>query len=139
MAYININATEGASYEAGYFLADAENCTRVTKQISADDASAVTTDNSGKYVPAGATYKETVTTTDGDNTTSTEQIVGIVFEDVDVSSGDMPGSVVIDGTIYKDRLVTPSDADALENIGFKVIDETSTVERPEDFEVKKTE
>lgn len=119
MAFIHRNENVGKVYAPGYFLADAEHCTRETRTIKQTDASVKTADNGGKYVPMGATYK------DGDT------VVGVVYEDVDVTSGDMPGSVVTAGTIIKDRLVTPDDAAALKTAGFTVIEATPTVTRPE--------
>lgn len=118
MSFIQRNETTGKVYAPGFFLANDEHCTRLTKTIKANDASVKTADNGGKYVPAGATYKEG------------ETVVGVVFEDVDVSNGDAPGSVVTAGTIYKDLLVTPADADALKAAGFAVLD-APAVTRPE--------
>lgn len=78
------------TYAPGYFLAEAD-CARETKQISA--GSATTAANGGKFVPMGTIYPSN----DGN-------AIGIVYEDVDVSTGNMPGSVVIKGVIYEDRL-----------------------------------
>lgn len=127
MSFIQRDEYTGKAYAPGFFLADNEHCTRVTKTIKADDKSVQTADNGGKYVPMGATYKETA----GDGETATEKVVGVVYEDVDVSFGDMPGSVVTAGTIYKNRLVTPDDAEELAKIGFTIIDEEPDVTRPE--------
>ena len=103
-------------YHPGYFLAH-EECTRLTKQISA--ANALTADNGGKYVAMGTPYP-------ADDATA----IGIVYEDVDVTTGDMPGSVVTAGTVYENRL-TISDAakTALEGKGFTFITE-GAVTRP---------
>lgn len=128
MSFVRINENTGTVYAPGYFLAH-EECTRVTKTIKADDKSVKTAANGGKYVPMGATYKETVT--GAGEGAATEKIVGVVYEDVDVTHGDMPGSVVTAGTIYKDRLVTPADAEELAKIGFTVIESADTVTRPE--------
>lgn len=127
MSFIQRNEYTGKAYAPGFFLADSEHCTRVTKTIKADDKSVRTADNGGKYVPMGATYKETT----GTGEKATEAVVGVVYEDVDVSRGDVPGSVVTAGTIYKDRLVTPDDADALKAIGFTIIEAEPEVTRPE--------
>lgn len=126
MSFVKINENTGKVYAAGYFLADPEHCTRETRTIKADDASVKTADNGGKYVPMGATYK-VAGTGKGESPT----VVGVVFEDVDVTNGDAAGSVVTSGTIIKDRLVTPTDADALKAIGFTVIDTVDDVVRPE--------
>ena len=108
-----ITTTEGRPFSAGYFLAETENCERKTRQILQEGAK--TTDNGGKYVPAGTVYPA------NDNTAE-----GIVYEDVDVTSGDMPGSVVLRGTIYENRLpVTLATAakTALTAKGFKFVTE----------------
>lgn len=96
---------EGTTYAPGYFLAVGdETVTRETREISASSALAVTTDEGGKYVPAGTAYP----TNDGN-------AVGILYEDVDVTTGNMPGSVVTGGaTVYEDRLaVTGAQYDAV--------------------------
>ena len=88
-----IGAVEkGVVYAPGYFLAH-EECERKTKTISASSALAVTAADGSKYVPMGTAYP----TNDG-------SAVGILYEDVDVTTGSMPGSVVMGGVIYEDRL-----------------------------------
>lgn len=126
MSFTHINENKGTVYAAGYFLADPEHCTRETRTIKADDKSVKTADNGGKYVPMGATYKVAGT---GEDAAAT--VAGVVFEDVDVTDGDAAGSVVTSGTIIKDRLVNPDDADALKAIGFTIIDTVDDVVRPE--------
>lgn len=79
-------------YAPGYFLAS-EICERKTRTISATATSVKTASNGSKYVPGGTIYP---------NNDSTA--VGIVYEDVDVTTGDMPGSVVVKGTVYENRL-----------------------------------
>lgn len=123
MSFVKRDALAGKEYAPGFFLASAD-CTRETQTIKADDASAITADNGGKYVPMGATFKDGTT------------VKGVVYEDVDVTFGDMPGSVVTRGVIYKDRLVTPDDADALKALGFTVIDTAPEVTRPDGFEIE---
>lgn len=81
----------GQCYAPGWFLADNEDCERKTQQIS--QTGAITGENGAKYVRMGTVYPA------NDGTA-----VGIVYEDVDVSSGDMPGSVVLSGKVYEDRL-----------------------------------
>lgn len=85
-----ISGSKGQGYEPGYFLAH-EECTRETREIS--QSGAITADNGGKYVPMGTVYPSN----DGN-------AVGIVYEDVDVTYGNMPGSVVTAGTVIEDRL-----------------------------------
>lgn len=111
-----IGEEKNVMYHPGYFLAH-EECTRVTKQMPQSGAS--TAANGGLYVPMGTIFP-------ADDATA----IGIVYEDVDVTSGDMPGSVVTAGTVYEDRLTISSDAkSALETAGFKFVAEP-TVTRP---------
>lgn len=84
-------SVKGAVYAPGYFLVNNEDCTRKTREFSQDDA--VTADNGAKYVPMGTVYPANDSTAEG-----------IVYEDVDVTSGNMPGSVVLSGVVYEDRL-----------------------------------
>jgi hypothetical protein len=94
MSFIG-NTKQGTTYAPGYFIAAGdETIQRETKEISASSALVITTDEGGKYVPAGTAYP----TNDGN-------AVGILYEDVDVTTGNMPGSVITSGaTIYEDRL-----------------------------------
>lgn len=96
-----IGAVEnGAGYAPGFFLAH-EECVRKTQQIN--QALATTTSTGAKYVPMGTVWPA------NDGTAK-----GIVFEDVDVSTGDMPGSVVMSGVVYEDRLpITDADYDSV--------------------------
>lgn len=77
-------------YAPGFFLAH-EECVRETKQIA--QSGAITTDDGSKYVPMGSAYPS-----------NDSNAIGIVYEDVDVTTGDMPGSVVTKGVVYEDRL-----------------------------------
>lgn len=93
---------KGVNYHPGYFLAH-EECERKTKQIAQNSALVVTADNGSKYVPMGTAYP----TNDGN-------AIGIVYEDVDVTTGNMPGSVVTKGVIYENRLaITGADYDSV--------------------------
>lgn len=123
MAFIG-GPEKGTVYQPGWFLAH-EDCTRVTRNFKADDESVTTKDgpNGGKYVPMGSIYKEASTP------------VGIVYEDVDVSLGEAAGSVVIAGTVYKDRLETQAQTDVTEIAAIHVIDAAPTVKRPPDKDV----
>lgn len=85
-----IGQEKGKTYAAGYFLAH-EECERKTRQ--ATQAMAVTADNGAKYVPMGSAYPS-----------NDSNAIGIVYEDCDVTNGDMPCSVVTKGAIYEDRL-----------------------------------
>lgn len=86
---------QAGTYRPGWFLAVDEPVTRKTKQIA--QSGAVTADDGAKYVPMGTAWPS-----------NDANAVGIVYEDVDVTSGDMPGSVVMNGTIYENRLAIVS-------------------------------
>lgn len=82
----------GVAYQPGYFLASAE-CTRVTTTAEANNAAVKTASNGGEYLPMGTIYPAADATAEG-----------IIYEDVDVSTGDMPASLVTKGVVYEDRL-----------------------------------
>lgn len=88
MAFREADA-QGVVYAPGYFLAH-EECVRLTQQIAQAGA---TEANGGKYVKAGTPWPA-----------NNSSIVGLVYEDVDVTAGNMPGSVVMKGVVYEDRL-----------------------------------
>lgn len=119
MSFIERNATVGKTYAPGWFLAH-EECVRETRQIPQSGA---TSANGGKYQKMGSFYPA--------NNSST--VEGILYEDVDVTSGDMPGSVVTKGVVYLNRLPASPESGvqaALEAKGFKFINESDVV-RPE--------
>lgn len=119
MSFIERNATVGKTYAPGWFLAH-EECVRETRQIPQSGA---TSANGGKYQKMGSFYPA--------NNSST--VEGILYEDVDVTSGDMPGSVVTKGVVYLNRLPAAPESgvqSALEAKGFKFINESDVV-RPE--------
>ena len=112
----------GKVYTPGWFLAE-EVCSRETRTIPVTHAQVETTDNGGKYVPMGAFYPA--------NSSST--VEGIVYEDVDVTTGAMPGSVVTKGVVYLDRLPAAPESgvqSALEAKGFKFYASVPSVSRP---------
>jgi len=82
--------SQGVAYAPGYFLAH-EECTRETRQIS--QTGATTAEDGSKYVKMGTAYPS-----------NDANAIGIVYEDVDVTTGAMPGSVVTKGEVYEDRL-----------------------------------
>lgn len=115
-----IGSVKGQTYTPGWFLVNNDGVTLETRQIA--QSGAETAPSGGKVVRMGTVYPANGATAEG-----------IVFEDVDVTSGDMPGSVVTRGTIYLDRLPTaPVDAakTALTAKGFVLIDAAPTVTRP---------
>lgn len=118
MSFYTENKTSKV-YAPGWFLAIGEPCERLTHQM--EQANAEESENGGKYIPMGTVYPA-----------NDETAIGIVYEDVDVSTGDMPGSVVTKGTVYKNRLPVELDTDAqtaLEGKGFAFIEEPE-VTRP---------
>jgi len=92
MSFISTPLT-GKGWEAGWFLVDNEDCTRLTTTIAANHAQVVTRPDGTKYVPAGAIVPANGATAKG-----------ILYEDVDVTTGAMPGSIVTRGAVYTDRL-----------------------------------
>lgn len=123
MSFIKTPDTAGQAYAPGYFLADNEDCTRLTREIAQNHAQVITDGNGGKHVPMGAFWPA--------NDSATVQ--GIVYEDVDVTACNMPGSVVLAGTVYLDRLPAAPDTGvqaALEAKGFRFFDAAPAVTRP---------
>lgn len=109
MSFIS-GTKQGKSYAPGYFLAS-EDCERETREIAQSGATTVGTD---KVVKMGTFYPA--------NNAST--VEGIVYEDVDVTNGDMPGSVVTKGVVYTNRLPVAPESGvvaALEAKGFKFV------------------
>ena len=111
---------QNIGYEPGYFLASAD-CKRETVQVAQNHSQVVTTADGCKYVPAGAV----IPSNDGN-------AKGILYEDVDVTTGAMPGSLVTEGVVYEDRLpaAIESSAEAVLT-GIKVITSAPAVVRPD--------
>lgn len=128
MAFID-KPSEGAIYQPGWFLAH-EECRRETRMFKQDtDSGHITVKdapNGGKYVPMGSVYKDAAGTA-----------IGIVYEDVDVTVGDMPGSVVTAGTVYGDRLAAGADEELTAVTTIKIIEKAPEVTRPEAFKTGK--
>lgn len=99
------------SYQPGWFLADDENCTRITMTIPAESDHVIVNEDGTKYVPMGTVFA-----------------AGILYEDVDVSTGDMPGSLVIAAKVYEDRLV--GDTEDLTNTDIILVGDAPVVIRP---------
>lgn len=120
MSFIQ-NDENSKVYAPGYFLAH-EECTRETREMKQSDA--VTRADGAKYIPMGTVYPEV-----GENAE------GIVYEDVDVTAGNAPGSVVTKGEVFKNRIplseeqLTGSTLTALGAKGFVFRDEPA-VTRP---------
>ena len=110
-----IKAENGAVYAPGYFLVHPEDVTRETCTVKADHENVKTATNGGKYVPAGSVIPA----------------VGILYEDVDVSSGDMPGSVVTRGAVYEDKISPAVDTAAKTALkGITFVATTPAITRP---------
>lgn len=112
---------QGKVYAPGYFLAH-EECERKTRQIA--QSGATTAANGGKYVKMGTFYPAN----------DSSVVEGIVYEDVDVTNGNMPGSVVTKGVVYLDRLPASPESgvqSALEGKGFTFITSAPKAIRPE--------
>ena len=110
----------GQTYAPGWFLVNNENCTRLTKTIP--QTLATTAADGTKYVKMGTVFPS-----------NDANAIGIVYEDVDVTAGAMPGSVVTKGEVYTDKLPTaPASAakTALEALGFKFVATSPAVTRP---------
>lgn len=111
--------SKGVTYTPGYFLAH-EECERKTRQI----LQAGSTDVGGrKYVKMGTIYPANDATAEG-----------IVYEDVDVTTGDMPGSVVLKGVVYENRLpaaINSAAKTALEGKGFTFVATAPAITRPD--------
>lgn len=119
MSFIG-NVEQGRSYTPGWFLESEVGVVRKTRQIAA--ANAKTAAGGGKYVPMGTVWPANDSTAEG-----------IVYEDVDVSTGDMPGSVVLAGRVYEDRLpaaLSTAAKTALTGKGFTLIATSPAVTRP---------
>ena len=117
MAFIE-PVKQGVVYAPGYFLAH-EECVRKTYEIS--DSGVVADANGGKHVACGTPYPSN----DGN-------CIGLLYEDVDVTAGDMPGSVVLEGVVWEDRLpvaLNGAAKSALQAKGF-VFMTTPSVSRP---------
>lgn len=108
-------STQGKTFAPGWFLASAD-CVRKTRQMLESLA------NEDKIVPMGTIYPANDGTAEG-----------IVYEDIDVSTGDMPGSVVLQGRVYTNRLpveINSAAQSALEAKGF-VFETEPEITRPE--------
>ena len=115
-----ISKSDGRSHNAGFFLESEVDVVRKTKTIKADMGVVV---GDKKIVPAGTAWPA-----------DDETAEGIVYEDVDVTTGDMPGSVVIEGRVYADRVsdtVTTSKT-TLAGKGITFIEKVPEIKRGEE-------
>ena len=106
-------------YQPGWFLAKGD-CQRETVQVAQNHAQVVTKADGSKYVPAGAV----VPSNDGN-------AKGLLYEDVDVTTGAMPGSLVTEGSVYEDRLPASVQSSAKAVLpGIKFISQAPGITRP---------
>ena len=123
MAFIG-KVNEGTTYNPGFFLAyNDEGVVRETREIAQNSAAVITSEDGTKHVPGGTAYPSN----DGN-------AIGILYEDVDVTVGNMPGSVITgNATVYLDRLPVALDDSAktaLAAKGFNFVDTVPAVTRP---------
>ena len=114
-----IQNTTGRGYAPGWILAEAD-CSRETAQIAANHAQAITLADGTKIVPMGAVIPS-----------NDANAKGILYEDIEVTTGAMPGSIITKGVIYSDRLpaaLASAAASALTGITTKTV---PTVTRPD--------
>lgn len=118
MSFIGNKTNRG--YAPGWFLAEAD-CSRETVQVAANHAQAITLTDGSKIVPMGAVVPANDATAKG-----------ILYEDVEITNGAAPGSLVTKGVIYESRLpaaLASAAKTALTGITIKTV---PTVTRPED-------
>ncbi|MBQ9041422.1 MAG: hypothetical protein IJ111_01240 [Eggerthellaceae bacterium] len=111
-------ASNGITFNAGHFLADDENCVRESMSIAANHAQKLTI-NGKTIVPAGAVIPA--------NGASAK---GILYEDIDVTNGSKPGSVVTKGIVYGDLLPAELAEDAAKALTGITVIESPEITRP---------
>lgn len=94
---------QGEAFAPGWFLADCENCTRLTYQVGGAGYAGTVRDTADgrKVVPMGSLFP------------SMNEPAGIVYEDIDVTDGAMPASIVVAGKVYGDRVESAADIDGI--------------------------
>lgn len=122
MSFIG-DVKKGSTYNPGGFIANGdENIVRETREVAQNSALVVTSEDGTKHVPVGTAYP----TNDGN-------AIGILYEDVDVTVGNMPGSVITgNAVIYEDKLTITSDVvsyDAVTPVGTEDPSEEGWYER----------
>ena len=113
-------AEKGRNFAPGWFLESEVGVVRKTRQIS--QSGAATAEDGSKYVPMGTIWPS-----------NDASAAGIVYEDIDVTTGDMPGSVVLAGRVYEGRLpvsIAAAAKTALTAKGFVFIATSPSVTRP---------
>lgn len=96
---------QGIGFAAGWFLADNENCTRITAQVGGDGyGGTVKTIGDRKIVPMGSLFP------------SASAPTGIVYEDIDVTNGAKPASIVVSGRVFSERLDSTPEIAGIEYV-----------------------
>lgn len=113
MSFIR-DVEKGRGFEAGFFMESEVGLVRKTRQIKAAGAETI---GAEKYVLAGTLYSE-----GGEK--------GIVYEPVNVTSGDMPGSVVLAGRVYGDLIDAGAKSALEDDENFTIIETRPDVTRP---------
>lgn len=90
---------KGEVFAPGWFLADQEDCTRLTYQVGEKDYAGTvrTLEDGRKIVPMGSIFPD----------------VGIIYEDIDVTNGAKPASVVVGGKVYTERVESAPEIDGI--------------------------
>ncbi len=126
MSYFD-GPNKGYGWAAGHFLKDDELCVRQSAIISSSHSQAVTR-GSRKVVPAGAVIPA-----------NGSSAVGILYEDIDVTEGSKMGSIVVEGTVYEDKLPAAIEASAESAMtGITVVTTSPSVTRPDWFKKAQT-
>jgi len=111
----------GTTFNAGHFLADDEECLRESATVASNHGQIVTL-NGRKIVPAGAFIPSRGSSS-----------VGILYEDVDVTDGAAPGSIVTKGVVARDLLPLDANSDAISALtGIRFV-YSKPVTRPAEF------
>lgn len=111
----------GTIFNAGHFLVDDENCLRESATIASNHSQIVTL-NGRKIVPAGAFVPSRGSSS-----------VGILYEDIDVTDGAAPGSIITKGVICRDMLPLDANSDAIAALtGIKFV-YSKAITRPAEF------
>lgn len=113
----------GRAFAPGYFLADDEACLRETADIQPDHAQVQDRDGA-KVVPAGSVIPA-----------NSADAVGILYEDIDVTHGAAPGSVVTRGVVYGNRLPAAIDSAAAGAMKGITVKEAPEATRPAAFDI----
>ena len=93
---------KGSAFAPGWFLADSENCTRLTYQVGGEGYAGTVKEVDGrKIVPMGSIFQSEGTPK------------GIVYEDIDVTNGAMPASIVTAGKVYRERVESEAEIEGI--------------------------